>query len=244
MTKTEIRFADVHAAEPRSEGWISRATRHPFFAWAGLRPPMAQHTEAEHRALEKYARGCRSLVEIGVAEGASAIALRTSMNPEGMLYLVDPFHLSRAPMLNFLRRAAHRAVSIKGGPGIVWIEAFSHDAARSWERPIDFLLIDGDHREEAVEQDWNDWSPHVVDNGVVVFHDARLFPRGWTSEHYGPVRFVNRIFRRNPSPGWIICEEVDSLVFVGRKTEFLTVFRGARPSGGRPPTPYVFCKCC
>jgi predicted O-methyltransferase YrrM len=178
---------------------------------------MAQHTEAEHRALERYARGCRSLVEIGVAEGASAIALRTSMNPKGTLYLVDPFHLSRVPMLNFLRRAAKRAVTVKGGPKIVWIKAFSHDAARGWDRPIDFLLVDGDHQEEAVEQDWNDWTPHMVENGVVVFHDARLFPGGWTSADYGPVKFVNRMFRRNPSHGWIIREEVDSLVIVGRK---------------------------
>jgi predicted O-methyltransferase YrrM len=217
VTKTEIRFADVHAAELRSEGWISRATRHPFFAWAGLRAPMAQHTEAEHRALEKYALGCRSLVEIGVAEGASAIALRTAMNPEGTLYLVDPFHLSRVPMLNFLRRAARRAVIVRGGPKSIWIEVFSHDAARGWDRPIDFLLLDGDHREEAVEQDWNDWTPHVIENGVVAFHDARLFPGGWTSVDYGPVRFVNRMFRRDSSHEWIIHEEVDSLVIVGRK---------------------------
>jgi len=117
-------------------------------------------------------------VEIGVAEGASAIALRSTMSPEGTLYLVDPFHLSRVPRLNFLRRAAKRAVSGKNGAKIVWIERFSHEAVRGWNHSIDFLLIDGDHREEAVEQDWNDWSPHVVSNRVVVFHDARLFPGG------------------------------------------------------------------
>ncbi len=157
-------------------------------------------------------------MEIGVAEGASAIALRTAMNPEGTLYLVDPFHLSRVPVLNFLRRAAKRAVVIKGGPKVVWVEAFSHDAARTWDRPIDFLLIDGDHREEAVEQDWNDWTPHVIENGVVVFHDARLFPHGWTSLEYGSVRFVNRMFRQNSSQEWSIHEEVDSLVIVSRKS--------------------------
>lgn len=191
--------------------------RHPFFAWAGLRPLIAQHTAAEHGALEKYARGRKSAVEIGVAEGASAVALRTAMDPEGTLYLVDPFHLSRVPVLNFLRRAAKRAVTVKGGPRIAWLEAFSHDAARGWDRSIDFLLIDGDHREEAVEQDWNDWSPHAATDGVVVFHDARLFPGGWTSEDYGPVRFVNRTFRRNSSREWTIRDEVDSLVIVGRR---------------------------
>ncbi len=151
--------------------------QHPFFAWAGLRPPIAQHTATEHQALEKYAGGCKSLVEIGVAEGASAVALRTTMNPEGTLYLVDPFHLSRVQALNF----------------------------------------DGDHQESAVEQDWNDWNPHVVDNGVVGFHDARLFPGGWTSQGYGPVCFVDRAFRSNPLSQWMILDEVDSLVFVCRR---------------------------
>jgi predicted O-methyltransferase YrrM len=156
-------------------------------------------------------------VELGVAEGASAVALRTAMDPAGALYLVDPFHLSRVRTLNFLRRAARRAVSAKAGPKIVWIEDFSHEAVRQWSRPIDFLLIDGDHREAAVEQDWNDWSPHVVENGVVVFHDARIFPNGWTSPDYGPVRFVDRTFRNVASSPWIIVHEVDSLVTVGRK---------------------------
>lgn len=191
--------------------------KHPFFAWAGLRPPIAQHTVPEHHALEKYARGCKSVVEIGVAEGASAIALLTTMNSEGTLYLVDPFHLSRVPMLNFTRRAARRAVSVKAGPKIVWIETFSQDAVRAWNRPIDFLLIDGDHREAAVEKDWSDWHPHVMDGGVIAFHDARLFPGGWTSPEYGPVRFVDRVFRNDPSHLWTILEEVDSLVLIRRR---------------------------
>jgi predicted O-methyltransferase YrrM len=191
--------------------------QHPFFAWAGMRPLIAQHTEAEHHALEKHARGRSSLVEIGVAEGASAVALRTAMDPAGALYLVDPFHLSRVPLLNFKRRVARRAVSRKSNAGIVWLEAFSHDAASGWDRPIDFLLIDGDHREESVEQDWNDWTPCVTREGVVAFHDARLFPGGWTSEEYGPVRFVNRMFRGKARASWMIREEVDSLVIVGRR---------------------------
>jgi predicted O-methyltransferase YrrM len=191
--------------------------KHPFFAWAGLRPTIAQHTAAEHHALEKYARGCKSLVEIGVAEGASAVALRTTMNPEGTLYLVDPFHLSRVRTLNFLRRAAIRAVSAKAGPKIVWIESFSHEAVAAWNRPIDFLLIDGDHREEAVERDWTDWHPHVTEGGIIAFHDARIFPGGWTSPEYGPVRFVDRAFRNNPSSSWTILMEADSLVFIRRR---------------------------
>jgi len=143
------------------------------------------------------------------------MALRQAMHPQGTLYLVDPFHLSRVRAMNFLKRAAQRAVA--GGPGArtVWLESFSHDAAQQWTQPIDFLLIDGDHREPAVEQDWNDWSARVVAGGIVAFHDARLFPNGWTAPDYGPVRFIDRVIRHAP-PGWRIVDEIDSLVFVSR----------------------------
>lgn len=214
--RSNIRFVDVEAERAERERWLARTMRHPFFAWAGLRPPMAQHTEAEHKALEKHARGRRSVVEIGVAEGASGVALREAMDPEGTLYLVDPFHLSRVRALNFLRRAARRAVGGGTGAQTVWIEAFSHDAARDWKLPIDFLLIDGDHHVQAVEQDWNDWQGLVVEGGIVAFHDARLFPNGWTSADYGPVRFVDVQFRRGKTGPWTIVDEVDSLVFVCR----------------------------
>jgi predicted O-methyltransferase YrrM len=216
--KLNIQFVEISTTDARrARSWRDRALRHPFFAWSGLRPPIAQHTAAEHAALEKHVRQRHNVLEIGVAEGASAIALRQAMNQDGTLYLVDPFHLSRVRPLNFTRRAAKRAVGNGPGARTIWIEAYSHVASRTWKLSIDFLLIDGDHREESVERDWNDWSTFVVGNGIVAFHDARLFSGGWTSESYGPVRFVDRAFRNNPSSQWIILDEVDSLVFVRRR---------------------------
>lgn len=145
------------------------------------------------------------------------MALAESMAPEGRLYLIDPFHVSRYPTLNFIRRAAHRAVEQVASGRIYWLERFSLDMGREWNRPIDFLLIDGDHQEEAVEEDWDTWSRHVVAEGIVAFHDARVFPGGWTTCDDGPVRFVNRTFHSAQSGEWMILDEVDSLVFVGRR---------------------------
>src|SRR5206468_645462 len=115
---------------------------HPVFAWLGLRPVLGQHTTAEETTLKKWAAGRLSLVEIGVAEGASAMALREVMSPEGTLYLIDPFHLSRHPRLNATRRAAHRAVASCHNGQVVWKEAFSSEAVRGWEHPIGFLFLD------------------------------------------------------------------------------------------------------
>jgi hypothetical protein len=190
--------------------------RHPVHAWLGLRPALGQHTLEEHAAFKRWAAGRTSLVEIGVAEGVSALALREEMKQDARLHLIDPFHLSRAPMFNFMRRAARRAVSSCLRGTVVWIEKFSHEAVQTWKDPIDLLLIDGDHAEIAVEQDWNDWSVFVKPGGVVIFHDARLFEGGWTTHGYGPVKVVNRLFRNGGTRGWVIAEEIHSVLVVER----------------------------
>jgi len=153
---------------------------------------------------------------MGVAEGVSARALREAMKADARLFLVDPFHLSRVPALNFMKRVAMRNVRA-GGPGkVIWIQRFSHEAVVGWNEPIDLLFIDGDHAEEAVERDWREWSPFVRPGGVALFHDACLFQGGWTTAEYGPVRFANRFFRSGKAAGWRIVEEVDSLLVLER----------------------------
>ena len=197
---------------PAHSPWL----RHSFCAYLGFRPALAQHTAEEHAALRNWASGCSCLVEIGVAEGVSALALREGMAGHGTLYLIDPFHLSRIPALNFIKRVARRAVDSSSRGRVVWVEKFSQDAARLWEEAIDLILIDGDHAEAAVERDWQDWSRFVRPGGSVIFHDARVFEGGWTTAEYGPVRLVNRLFRSGGVPGWTIIEEVHSLVIVRR----------------------------
>jgi predicted O-methyltransferase YrrM len=196
---------------------LARILRHPVYGWLGLRPALAQHTAEEHTALCRWAAGRSTVVEIGVAEGVSALAMREVMAERGTLYLIDPFHLSRLPALNFTKRAAHRVVAGSPRANVVWLEQFSSDAAANWRLPVDLLMIDGDHSEEAVRRDWNDWSHFVQPGGVVIFHDARLFEGGWTTPSYGPVRVVDDLFRHNRIAGWSIAEEIHSLVVIERK---------------------------
>src|SRR5437763_466617 len=69
----------------------TRAPRRRAFALLGLRRPMADHSRAEGQLLRGHAAGRRALVGIGVAEGGSAWQLRSVMDPNGSLTLVDPF---------------------------------------------------------------------------------------------------------------------------------------------------------
>jgi predicted O-methyltransferase YrrM len=187
------------------------------YAWLGLRPFVAQHTAAEHAALQRWAQGRATLAEIGVAEGVSALALREAMSPDGTLYLIDPFHLSRLRRLNFTKRAAHKIVSTCPRGKVIWTEKFSHDVAKDWKEPLDLIVIDGDHSENGVQDDWNNWSRFVKPGGVAIFHDACIFEGGWTNPDYGPVKLVDRLFRKGTSPDWFIAEEVHSLLVVERR---------------------------
>lgn len=208
------------SAEPRRTyegGGPAPLFRHPVCAWLGLRPALAQHTAAEHAAFRRWAAGRTTAVEIGVAEGVSALAIRETMAENGTLYLIDPFHLSRVPALNFMKRAAHRAVESCRRGKTVWIEKFSHEAVRDWKELIDLILIDGDHTEAGVERDWKEWSGFVRPGGIAMFHDARVFEGGWTEPGWGPVRLVDSRFRGGASREWTIVEETHSVVVVQRR---------------------------
>jgi len=206
----------MDSPEPLRGGQRLKRLRHPLFAWARLRPIFAQHTRLEHDALQRSARDCHCIVEIGVAEGASALALREVMAVDGTLYLIDPFHLSRFRWLNAQRRAARTTVSCCARSKVTWIEQFSFDAASGWDKPIDFLFVDGDHTEEGVLSDWREWHRFVQPGGRVAFHDARIFENGWPKKGDGPVKVVNSLFRDGRLPNWRIIEEVHSLVIVER----------------------------
>ena len=215
--KTRFEFMRTDGTGPRDANErVSRHLRSPVFAFLGLRPIIAQHTHEEDELLRRTARGRRSIVEIGVAEGASGATLRSAMAPNGTLYLIGPFHLTRWKYVNGMRRAAHRAVNTTRHGRVVWIEKFSDGASLGWSFPIDLLYIDGDHQEEAVTRDWENWSRFVEPGGVVVFHDARVFAGGWTAPDWGPVRLVDRLFRNGGTSGWRIVREVHSMVVVER----------------------------
>ena len=73
------------------------------------------------------------------------------MDPEGTLYLIDPFHLSRFSLINSVRRAAKKTLNRCRNGQVLWLEEFSFQAVKEWMNPIDFLFLDGDHSEAAVQ---------------------------------------------------------------------------------------------
>lgn len=184
---------------------LPRWRRRHVVAVLGLRPAVAQHSEAEAHLLRGYARNAKCVVEIGVAEGGSAIELRRVMNHDGTLVLVDPYE----PGLFGLSMpwiVAHRLVDGEDRGDVLWIRRRSTEAAREWNAPIDFIFFDGDHSYQAVKADWQAWSRYVRVGGVAALHDALLSE--WTTSTDGPVRLVEEIAENDPR--WKVVDGVDS----------------------------------
>ena len=177
---------------------------------------IAQHTRLEESALRRHAARRKCLVEIGVAEGASALALRQVAHPSGVLYLIDPYPAGRVPGVCLTKACAQRYVNRSHNATVHFLEDYSYRLSKSWQRSIDFLFIDGDHSYEACMKDWNEWSPFVEQDGVVAFHDARTWTGGWAAEDEGPVKVVNELFRQQNNPRWKLIDEIDSLVVIQR----------------------------
>jgi predicted O-methyltransferase YrrM len=187
----------------------------------GLIPPRVMHSPAEAAALAALASGARSVVELGVYEGSSAVVLLRALGAEAELHLVDPFIDASGSALRpgwqpnatatrlVLRRAR------RGGPTVRWHLVRSQDLGRSWRGgSVDLVFIDGEHSPEGCREDWNVWHDHVRPGGAVAFHDARADRQGGQGLP-GPTGVVDQLFRDADS-SWPIVTEVDSLVVVRR----------------------------
>jgi predicted O-methyltransferase YrrM len=191
----------------------------------GAIPPRTMHSSEDARVLLEAARGAERVVEIGVYEGSSALALQQALGARAELHLIDPFgsHPDALPggwgaTEWATRRLIDRAGRRLGGaaPAVRWHVALSHEVAAGWSTQVDLVFIDGDHSEAGCERDWLDWSPFVAAGGHVVFHDARAGrPSGRGLP--GPTAVVDRHLLGPASSDWEIVAEADRTVAARRR---------------------------
>jgi hypothetical protein len=190
----------------------------------GLIPPRTMHSAQDARVLLDAARGASRVVEIGVYEGSSALALQRALGPAAELHLIDPFgsHPDALPGgWAGSERATRRLVTRAGrrlgsrAPAVHWHIALSHEVAVGWTHELDLVFIDGDHSEAGCQRDWLCWQPHVRAGGHVVFHDARADRDGGRGLP-GPTAVVSRHLRDGRAGGWEIVAEADRTVAARR----------------------------
>jgi len=191
----------------------------------GLIPPRTMHSQADLRLLLEAARGARRVVEIGVYEGGSAVALCAALAPEAELHLIDPFGRRPDALPSgwgasewATRRVLARALRRRGAraPRVRWHVALSHEVAARCPGQVDLVFIDGDHSERGCELDWSSWRERVAQGGRVAFHDARAGQPGGRGLP-GPTAVVARHLREGRTPGWEIVGESDRTVVARRR---------------------------
>ena len=95
------------------------------------------------------------------------------------------------------------------------IEDYSWNARPAWEKPLDFLFIDGDHAYDAVLKDFLMWTPLLRTGGVLAMHDSRMNRPGGATFHVGPSKVAaERIY--DAPHHWRVLGEAFSLT-VARK---------------------------
>lgn len=142
-------------------------------------------TNKEGRFLYKCAKKCKEgvIVEIGSWKGKSTIwlaggSLAGSKKP---VYAIDPHTGSSEhwamygqvwtfdEFKNNIKNAGVEKI-------IVPIVKTSENAAKNWNKPIGLIFIDGAHEYELVKYDLKLWFPHLVDGGIMAFHDTFGLP--------------------------------------------------------------------
>jgi cephalosporin hydroxylase len=120
-----------------------------------------------------HARQCQTLLEIGTAGGGTLYLLTRAASRHATLITLDlehnPDHV--AAMQKF-RRDQQRLLTVTGNSNDPATLARVRELLAG--RPVDFLLIDGDHSAYGVRQDFALYSPLVGPGGLISFHDICL----------------------------------------------------------------------
>jgi predicted O-methyltransferase YrrM len=140
-------------------------------------------------------------VEIGSAQGRSTCFIGKALkdNGAGVIYAIDPHSTTQWNDANSVDtyEVIRRNLARVGLNEFVRIQrSTSREAVAGWSHPIDILFIDGDHSYEGVKADWDLFTPHVSQFGVVIFHDTLWeYQRDskWYRPDVGVPRFVEEL---------------------------------------------------
>jgi predicted O-methyltransferase YrrM len=114
-------------------------------------------------------------VDLGVDYGFSLFAL--ALPKIGTVYGIDSFEAdvhaghhedNYDVVMNFKEKHNFTNVEVVKG----WFS----EVAKTWDKPIDILHIDGLHTYAAITEDWTNWSKFVKPTGVIIMHDVISFP--------------------------------------------------------------------
>lgn len=155
-------------------------------------------SEKEGKLLYNLARNCKGngiIVEIGSWKGKSTIFLGNgSKNGKKInIYAIDSHtgsseHKKRYGEIWTYKEFKKNIKDAKVNDLIIPIIKTSEEAAKTFNKPIELIFIDGAHEYKLVKLDFDLWFPKVINGGIIAFHDTI----GWD----GPKKIVtNYVYR-------------------------------------------------
>ncbi|MDP3974068.1 MAG: class I SAM-dependent methyltransferase [Candidatus Daviesbacteria bacterium] len=150
------------------------------------------------------------IVEIGSYKGGSTILLAKSakINKKGKVYAVDPFSIlprKKKRIFNIFKKNIKNA---KIDDWITPIVKTSKQAAKNWQKPISLLWIDGRHDYEYVKMDFLLWEKHLINGGIIAFHDSQKPIYHYTK---GPTKVVKENIYN--SKRFVEIKKVDTITY-------------------------------
>ena len=215
------------------------------------------------------------VLEIGSFKGKSTIILAKSaeFNGDSVIHAVDPMiapsetdpdlHGAPSSFPDFQKNIREHGVEDR----ICFHQKFSFELAQSWDKPLRFLWIDGDHTYKGTKSDFDGFAGHLADGAIVALHDVlhefeggiRVFMEDiLLSPNFGACGFVGSIawaqFSADESAGIRFREEKLTLYkrlsrlipFIVFKTELVgfekrryKIFRSRVPHGPVNPSEWL-----
>jgi predicted O-methyltransferase YrrM len=174
------RLADpVYALQRRANRevrrWLSAARMAELDCISGTSSPREGRLLA-YLVTQSPSGGC--IVEIGAFRGKTTawlVEAAQQRSDRPAVVSIDP-HLDlclagrRLPSWEEFQRTVVRFALLQRGLEVC--RAPSHDVGRTWDRPISFLWLDGSHEYADVVTDIDDFVPHVLPKGHIVFDDV------------------------------------------------------------------------
>ena len=122
------------------------------------------------------------IVELGVDKGYSSFVF--SDPGIGTIYGVDSFEGDpEAGLRNTYPEVIAKRDEL-GIKNLELVKGYFSDVAKTWDRPIDILHIDGRHRYEDVKEDFETWSKFVRPGGVILLHDTIVEKENYDVKRY------------------------------------------------------------
>jgi predicted O-methyltransferase YrrM len=115
-----------------------------------------------------------NIVEIGSFEGRSTCCLAAACRgTEKRVFAIDTFDGgSDLPRCNSFPAFSKNLKRCGLESYVEPIKCLSTQVAKTWNKPIHLLFVDGSHYYEEVLADFSGFFPRVVGGGIVAFHDV------------------------------------------------------------------------